>query len=371
MKKRFVVILASVALLGAGIAVAVGTWGGDAMISKSYYENTYLPQLRQALSKQAEKVADPTLQSALKRLETLKDQQLQTLKDRQDSPLGYTPVQMAAGDALELKTGASLLLYSGAGKLTAGTLADVTSGTAVSAGGALDPHHRYIVTSPQGAAVTQLQQGELGYQGESAVKRNAGTGSGTDIGIPGTDTSLPFTDVGTGQWYYSAVDFVYRRGYFSGTGANTFAPNAFMDRAMVATVLYRLSGDSASDLTPAFSDVPAGEWYTEGVAWASAKGVVNGMGDGLYAPHLAVTREQLVTMLYRYEKDYKRAGVPITGELSAFPDNDRISAWARDAMGWAVGAGLLHGRDSGHLDPTGTATRAEVAAILQRFSNRS
>lgn len=362
MKKRLVVFLAAVFLLGIGIAVAVGTLSGDAMISKSYFENTYLPQLRQALAQQAEKAADPTLQDALKKLGSLKDEQLQAAKDRQDSLPGYTPTQLDAGDTLELKQGGSFLLYRGEGQLTSGTLADVTTGTAVETGGALAPHHRYIVTSQEGATARQLQAGSLGYQGEGSVKKGAGAGS---------YASLPFIDVPEGQWYYDAVAFVYRLGYFSGTGADTFAPNDVMDRAMVATVLYRISGDSATTQAAAFSDVPAGEWYSQGVAWASARGVVNGMGGGLYAPHQSVTREQLVTMLYRYEKDYKQAAVSAAGELGAFPDNAQISAWAREAMGWAVGAGLLHGRDSGHLDPTGTATRAEVAAILQRFSGRS
>lgn len=364
MKKRLIIFLAAVLLLGIGIAVAVGTLSGDAMISKSYYENTYLPQLRQALAQQAEKAADSTLQDALKQLGSLKDEQLRVAKDRQDSLPGYVPVRLDAGDALELTQGASFLLYSGESQLTAGTLADVTTGTTVEAGGALAPHHRYIVTSQEGAAARQLQVGSLGYQGEGSVKKGTGTGTGTQA-------SLPFVDVSAGQWYYDAVAFVYRLGYFSGTGVDTFAPNDVMDRAMVATVLYRISGDSATGQTAAFSDVPVGEWYSEGVAWASAGGVVNGMGEGLYAPHQSVTREQLVTMLYRYEKDYKKAAVSATGDLSAFPDGVRVSAWAREAMGWAVGAGLLHGRDSGHLDPTGTATRAEVAAILQRFSSLS
>lgn len=364
MKKRLVMFLAAVILLGIGIAVAVGTWSGDAMISKSYFENTYLPQLRQALVQQAEKAADPTLHDALKQLGERKDKQLQTAKDRQDSLPGYLPTQLMEGDALELSQGASFLLYSGEGRLSAGTLADVSAGTTVAADSALAPHHRYIVTAQEGATVLQLQAGSLGYQGEGVVKKGSGTGTGAE-------TPLPFVDVPADQWYHSAVAFVYRLGYFSGTGADTFDPNGVMDRAMVATVLYRISGDAAAGQTSAFSDVPAGEWYSEGVAWASAKGVVNGMGGGLYAPHQSVTREQLVTMLYRYEKDYKKADVSAAGELGAFPDGGRISDWAREAMSWAVGAGLLHGRDSGHLDPNGTATRAEVAAILQRFSGLS
>lgn len=366
MKKRLVIFLVAVLLLGIGIAVAVGTMSGDAMISKSYFENTYLPQLRQGLAQQAEKAADPTLQGALKKLNNLKDEQLQTVKDNRDDLPGYTPTQLINGDSLELSQGASFLLYHGASRLTVGTLADVTTGTTVEAGAALATDHRYIVTSQEGATLLQLQTGTLGYQGGGSVEKGSGAGTGT-----GTQASLPFVDVGTDQWYYDAVAFVYHLGYFSGTGADTFAPNGVMDRAMVATVLYRISGDSTTNQPAAFSDVPVGEWYSQGVAWASANSVVNGMGGGLYAPHQSVTREQLVTMLYRYVKDYKKTAASAAGDLSAFPDSPQISAWAREAMSWAVGAGLLHGRDSGALDPTGTATRAEVAAILQRFSSLS
>lgn len=348
MRGRLAVILAAVALLGAGIAVAVGSLNEEAMVSRSYYEGVYLPALTDALRQRAEKGTEATYEQAEKALSE---------GDLTPWP-GYTLAQMGEGDELELAVGSCLLLYDGGGRLTAGTLADVTGGVAVGAGQTLAPAHRYIVTAEGGAVVAQTLPGRLGYQGEGTVRLAAAL-------------TLPFADVAEGDWFHDAVSFVYRRGYFSGTGADTFAPNASMDRAMVATVLHRMSGAGTVSGAAAFSDVPAGQWYSDGVAWASASGVVNGMGDGLYAPALAVTREQLVTMLYRYEKDYRKAAVAETGDLSAFPDGGSVSAWAQDAMSWAVGAGLLHGRDSGALDPTGTATRAEVAAILQRFSQRS
>ena len=352
MKGRLAVALATVMLLGAGIAVAVGNLNDEAVISKSYYDDVYLPALTEGLHQRAEKGAASTYEQAEKSLEERSKARL----DQAGGELAaYTWVQMAEGGELELKTGGSVVLYDGQGRLTAGSLADVTDGTTVEAGQTLMASHRYIATGD--ATVMQTETGSLGYQGEGTAREGAAQ-------------TLPFADVAEDHWYYGAVAFVYRRGYFSGTGADTFSPNAPMNRAMVATVLPRISGGEAVSGESSFTDVPAGQWYSDGIAWASANGVVNGMGDGLYVPEMAVPREQLVTMLYRYEKDYRKVAVSGGGELSAFPDGEAVSAWAREAMSWAVDAGLLQGRDSGELDPAGTATRAEVATILQRFSQR-
>lgn len=361
MKSRLAVALATVLLLGTGIAVAVGGLSDEAMISKSYFDDVYLPSLTDGLRQRAEKGTDSTYKQAEKSLEERNKAGLEKVGGEQAA---YTSAQMSAGSKLELKTGGSFLLYEGGGQLTAGTLADVTDGTVAQAGQSLSPSHRYIVTAD--ATVTQTTPGSLGYQGEGTVHQGAGKPPSSSGGT----SALPFVDVTEDSWYYGAVAFVYDRQYFSGTGTNTFSPNAPMNRAMVATVLHRISGGKAVDGGASFADVPAGQWYSDGIAWASANGVVNGMGGGLYAPELAVTREQLVTMLYRYEKDYRKAAVSDAGDLSAFPDGQTVSGWAREAMSWAVGAGLLQGRNNGALDPAGTATRAEVATILQRFSQR-
>lgn len=352
MKSRLAVALATVMLLGTGIAVAVGGLNDEAVISKSYYDDVYLPALTEGLRQRAGKGTNSVYAQAEKTLAERNKAHLDRVAGEQ-AP--YTSVQMKEGDALELKAGDGILLYDGESQLTAGTLADVTDGVTVETGQTLLSAHRYIVTSD--ATVIQTLPGSLGYQGEGSMREGAGL-------------TLPFADVPEGQWYHEAVAFVYRRGYFSGTGADTFSPNAPMNRAMVATVLHRISGSETVSGGTAFADVPAGQWYSDGIAWASANAVVNGMGDGLYAPEVAVTREQLVTMLYRYEKDYRKMAVSNRGDLSRFSDAEAVSVWAKEAMSWAVGEGLLQGRDSGALDPAGTATRAEVATILQRFSGR-
>lgn len=362
MKRRVAIILAAVILLGIGIAVAVGNVGADPMISLSYWENTYLPALSQALQERAAADTQPAYAAAAAKLE----QAVAAAETAAQGQSGdFRTAQLKSGETLELQKGADAIVQSGTCALRSGVLADVTAGSEVMAGEDLVAAHRYVVTSDS-AVLRQAQAGTVAYRGGGTVQ--PGDGSGTTPS--GGKAGLPFADVTQDQWFYSAVAFVYEKGYFSGTSATTFAPNDSMNRAMVATVLHRVAGGESVSAPELFTDVPAGQWYSQGIAWASAKGVVNGMGNGLYEPDAPVTREQLVTMLYRFEKDYRKVAVPSTGSLNNFIDGAKVSSWAQDAMRWAVGEGLIQGRNTGHLDPSGTASRAEVATILQRFAAR-
>lgn len=358
MKRRLHLILIAVVLLGVGIAMAVGSGSADPMISRSYWENTYLPGLAEALRQQANEDTQSVYSAVADRLDEAGKADLEAAAGEKGG--GFTLVQLQPGDTLKLKKGAGAVVQSGGAALSAGALVDVTDGVEVLAGEDLAETHRCVVTSAD-ATLRQTRSGTVAYTGEGSVATADPATSGK---------ALPFTDVAPGQWFYDAVAFVYEKGYFSGTSATTFDPNSYMDRAMVATVLHRLAGSERVDAPAAFADVPVGQWYTQGVAWASAKGIVNGMGDGNYQPQTPVTREQLVTMLYRFERDYRQAAVPAAGSLDGFADGSAVSSWAGDAMRWAIGAGLIQGRDAGRLDPLGTATRAEVATILQRFVTR-
>ena len=167
----------------------------------------------------------------------------------------------------------------------------------------------------------------------------------------------------SGEWYYDAVAYVYEKGLMDGTSAVTFDPGAVLTRAMTAQVLWNLAGSPAAPGGAGFTDVAADAWYAGAVNWAAAQGIVAGYDTGAFGPEDAVTREQLAAMLYRY------AGAPEpTGGLDGFADKDAASGYAADALCWAVGEGLLTGKDGGRLDPAGTATRAEMAAILMRFT---
>ncbi len=182
---------------------------------------------------------------------------------------------------------------------------------------------------------------------------------------PEQPESLPFTDVSSGEWYYDAVAYVYEKGLMDGTSAVTFDPGAVLTRAMTAQVLWNLAGSPAAPGGAGFTDVAADAWYAGAVNWAAAQGIVAGYDTGAFGPEDAVTREQLAAMLYRY------AGAPEpTGGLDGFADKDAASGYAADALCWAVGEGLLTGKDGGRLDPAGTATRAEVAVILMRFAEK-
>ena len=179
-------------------------------------------------------------------------------------------------------------------------------------------------------------------------------------------TGLPFTDVKADDWFYEAVKYVYDNKLMDGTSATTFAPLMTTNRAMIVTILWRLEGQPETDATLSFTDVESGVWYTDAVNWAASKGIVKGYSDTVFAPNDTVTREQLATILYRYA-EYKEYDVSAKGDLTTFADGAKTSSWAAEAMEWAVGSSLLSGKDGGKLDPTGTATRAEVATILMRF----
>jgi hypothetical protein len=185
----------------------------------------------------------------------------------------------------------------------------------------------------------------------------------------GTETALAaLRDVSTSDWYYEDVKFVTENGLFKGVSATEFAPNAQMTRAMLATVLHRLAGEPAAPSgQTAFGDVPAGQWFTEAVAWASANGVIGGYGAGVFGTNDPVTREQIAVLLYRYA-ELMGYDVSASADLSAYTDAADISEWAREALAWANAAGLITGRGASALAPTDTATRAEVAAMLHRFS---
>ena len=184
---------------------------------------------------------------------------------------------------------------------------------------------------------------------------------------PASDSKpkLPFTDVSTSDWFYSDVMFVYENGLFSGTDSRSFSPNAYMTRAMLVTVLYRLEGEPAGTGSSSFSDVSSGSYYEKAVAWAAANGIVTGTGSTSFSPDAKVTREQLAAILYRYAQ-YKKLDTDAGATLDSFSDAGNVSGYASEALSWAVSEGLINGA-SGRLMPKGDATRAQVAAILHRF----
>ena len=182
--------------------------------------------------------------------------------------------------------------------------------------------------------------------------------------------ALPFTDVKSGNWFYDAVKYAYAQGLMTGTSATTFAPNGTMNRAMIVTVLYRLEKSPAVTGASKFTDVPAGQWYSDAVAWAAANKIVNGYNETTFGPMNAVTREQMAAILFRYEQVKGLENVTLEENLNRFPDQNKISAYAIPALQWAVGQKIINGNADGTLDPTGTATRAQVAQIFTNLLNK-
>lgn len=168
-------------------------------------------------------------------------------------------------------------------------------------------------------------------------------------------------------WYYDAVYAAYDAGLMNGVGEGLFAPNATLDRATLATVLYREAGESAAKGTASFTDIAEGQWYTDAVNWAAEQGVVNGYPDGTFRPEAPITRQEMATMLYRLAKAEKVE----EDKLASFPDAASVADWAKDAMNWAVSTEIVNGSTHddkvNYLDPTATALRCQAAAVACRY----
>ena len=180
------------------------------------------------------------------------------------------------------------------------------------------------------------------------------------------NTDLNFTDVSSSDWFFKGVEYVVDKGIMSGVSENQFDPSGKLTRAMLVQMLYNMESRPACDAENAFIDVPVGQWYTDAVIWANDAKIVSGMGEGLFAPNMEITREQMVAMLYNYAK-YKGYDVTASADLSTFADNASVSAWAQPAMQWAVAEGYISGMGDNQLAPQGTATRAEIASVIMRF----
>ncbi|MEO2800206.1 InlB B-repeat-containing protein, partial [Flavonifractor plautii] len=182
---------------------------------------------------------------------------------------------------------------------------------------------------------------------------------------PGTGAN-PFTDVSEKDWFYSDVMFVYENGLMLGTSKTLFSPHGTATRGMMATILWRMEGSPVPKGKNSFTDVEAEKWYADAITWTAENGIFAGYGKDKFGPDDPITREQLAAIFYRYA-DYKGYDLTVKGNLDKFKDADKITDYAKTAMQWAVGSGLVKGKSGNLLDPQGTATRAEIAAMLHRF----
>lgn len=183
----------------------------------------------------------------------------------------------------------------------------------------------------------------------------------------GKYTSVPFNDVSYGDWYYNAVQFVYSKGIMDGVDYYKFAPNGTITRGMIVTMLWRMAGEPFEMPVTSFTDVEIGRYYTTAVAWACRNGIADGMGESTFGPNDAITREELVTLLYRYAQYFGHSCIGTS--IEGFADAGSVSSYAYNAMCWAYKAGVVTGTTGSRLNPQGTASRAEAAQMIMSFSS--
>lgn len=349
MRKLTRLMLLGLAVLLVGSA-AVYAANSDSMVSLSYLNGTYMSQvyarlsgmmgnLQQAYEAAADRLAQKTGEGAQDTGWT--------------STSSFQPLYPRAGETVTLSAGSGLMWYSGTGGASS-VLLDVTDGTELAAGAPLTVGHRYL--AEQEAVITAVSTSSCGAEG---LWRTTATGT--------APIQLPFKDVALGDWYYDAVSYVVQQGLFNGTTTTTFEPNSPMNRAMLATVLYRIDGEPAVTGNNPFTDVPAYEWYVNQIIWAYQAGVVTGTTTTTFSPKAAVTREQIAALLYRYSL-YRGYDVSARASITGFYDCGQVSPYAQEGVSWAVAEGLMIGSD-GKLNPGKGATRAEVATMLQRYQD--
>ncbi|MEG2000003.1 MAG: S-layer homology domain-containing protein [Evtepia sp.] len=362
-KKQFAAFILTLTVLCGVAAYALS--GTDSLISTEYLSNTFLPSVLTQTEEKAKSQYGPKYDSAKSELDSAAASYLTRAKAKNPQSdwtqsKSFSKQTYHRSDSVRFSAGSGFILMKGAAvvSVTGGEVIDVTSGVATSTTFHLNAGHRYLVS--EGATAT------LTIRSDTAILTVMGQYSVT---VGKLDT-LPFTDIISDAWYYSYVEYVCKAGLFNGVDDTTFAPDSPVTRAMLATILHRVAKTPELPTTaPSFTDVPAKEWFATPVRWAASVGIVTGIGNHNFAPQDNVTREQMATMLFRYTTEYMGRDMKPTGELSIFRDAKKISSWANAGISWAVGAGILNGRTDGTLDPKGSATRAEVAAMMQRFSN--
>ena len=360
MKKRLLCVLLACACLLAGLQASAANGAGDSLVSVSYLNGAFLSNMEALIQNRVKEGTKAVYDAAAARLDALGTGKLTGSGTPAGTVSGWsysdTPQMqsLSRGDVIALSTGSSVFLGAGTVSASAG-LVDATAGSELAAGDLSAGHRCINGQEGQPATVTVLS--------DSARLMVEGNWTAVRSGEPAT----AFTDlVKSRDWYYDAVYWAVGQGLFEGVTAEIFAPLGITSRATFATLLYRMEGRPAVSYSGSFSDVPDKRWFSAGVEWAARTGVVEG-DNGRFIPDQNVTREQIAVMLYRYAKDYLGLDVSQSGELTSRPDGDSVSSWARTAMAWAVGTGIITGGDGNRLLPRVEANRAQVSIMLQRF----
>lgn len=365
MKKKILSLALTACIL---LVLACGAYAlssGDSLISLSYLKDTFMP----VALEQGEQAAGGKLQETYDAAKsTLDALQQEYLGQDPDSAGSYSaalqPRSWAEGDQVELSCGSGLLMLSGAATVTHdGAFIDVTEGAEVSSGSRLSAGHRYLAGEDTTAVVAVISgAAQMGVQGSYVYTDGGGS-------------AIPFYDVSTQDWFYTQVCYAYENGLFSGVNDSSFGPYQAMNRAMLMTVLYRLSGASEQELLSAdasFDDVADSAWYAAYVKWGAAQGITAGTGPSTFGPELNVTREQIVVLLHSFVRNYLGQAGDARADLSGYQDLSAASVWAADSLAWAVAEGIVSSTSADvlTLSPQNSATRAEVAAMLRVFAEK-
>lgn len=362
MKRLTAVVLVLLLLLciTAAYATAPGSTG-DPLISLSHINNTFLPAVRGDAKNLVNDALGKSYGDTLKKLQEAYDGYMLRLGGMEGYTFAsaFTPLSLPAGASSKLITGSTFVLTSGAATvlIEKGTVINISTGTEVPNGSSLTLNQRYFCAEDTAALFAAASMSTCLIDGYYQS-------GGTVIVNP-----VLFSDVKTGDWFYTAVRYASENNLFKGTTPTTFEPKTAMTRGMFVTVLYRLAGEPAASTAAIFSDVPSSQYYTAAVSWANANNIVTGY-DGKFQPNVLITREQMAVILYRYSA-YAGYGAAYTGTsvFDSFPDKGSVSPYASDAVKWAVFNRLLSGAD-GRLQPNNTASRAEVAQIILNFCQK-
>ena len=349
-KKLFAGALALLVLMGC-ITTGLAGSQSDPLISLSYLTETFFADLKAYVTQWVARDTQKMYDDAVSKTGQVPDPEAGWTVSS-----GFVPGEGEYSGTVTLTAGSGLIWAEGAGAVSFGVLVDATAGTELTEGKSLTAGHRYLAAEDT-MVVTSSRSARWMAEG----KWRCGTG-GTVI-VP-----LPFTDVPESAWYYADVRYVWENGLVNGVTDTLFSPSTAMERGMATTLLHLLIGAPEVSYSPVFSDIPDGQWYTNGTIWCAQMGIVSGMGDGKFAPRQIVTRQQIATILYNYAvKTGRTAGE--RGDLNTFPDGAAVDSWARDGMSWAVGAGIFQGDNEGRLLPKEETNRAQMAAIIHHYMN--
>ena len=346
MKKKLLTAALALVLLSAGIAAAFSAGQSETLVSLSYLSGAFWSDLKATVKQEVDRDTSFILSDAV-------------AQAGQGKGSAFSTQSGVNGDQVTGITGSGMVWASGSALVQSGALIDATVGAELAVGNGLSAGHRYLAGSD---VVLVVSSDSAQWMGEGQWT----TTHGDPVQPP---VSLPFTDVAQGAWYYDDVAFVYRNQLFNGDSPTRFAPDDRMRRCMMTTVLHRLAGKPAVSYSTLFGDIPDGQWYTQGTIWAGTLGVVSGVEPGRFDPFANVTRQEIAAILHRYAEKMGY-DVSASASLAGFRDGGTVASWGTRAMSWAVGTGILNG-SSGALLPNGDATRAEVAAMLHRFSSWS